>query len=182
LIRAYAELRESDADFRAELRPLVACNFSESDFEGLSPDARAGHISTDIYFDRLDTEENRQFKARLAARHRTDRLVTGPFAFAYMSVSILAQAIADAGTDDPDVVRKVVTLRRFDTPVGPVSFDPRNHYAGLRPHIGRSDEAGGFEVFHSAADVIEADPYLVRSAYPEKPVAEPPPFGLKVVK
>ncbi len=182
LIRAYAELRESDADFRAELRPLVACNFSESDFEGLSPAARAGHIATDIYFDRLDTEENRQFKTRLAARYRTDRLVTGPFAFAYMSVSILAQAIADAGTDDPDIVRKVVTLRRFDTPIGPVSFDPRNHYAGLRPHIGRSDEAGGFEVFHSAADVIEADPYLVRSAYPAKPVAEPPPYGLKVVK
>lgn len=181
-IRAYAELRDSDPEFGADRRPIVACNFSETDLEGLSPRAKAGHIVTDIYLDKLDTEENRRFKARLAARRGGGRPVTGPFVFAYMAVSILAQAIADAGTDDPDVIRKVVTQRRFETPIGPVSFDPRTHHAGLRPYIGRSDEEGGFEVFDMDTPVIEADPYLVRSVFPAKPVSHAPAPGLKVVK
>lgn len=184
-IRAYAALRDSDPDFSADRRPLVACNLSETDLDGLSPQARAGHIITAIYLDRIETAENRVFKQKIAARRGGERPVTGPFVLAYMSVSILAQAIADAGTDDPDVIRKVVTRRSFDTPVGPVSFDPRTHYAGLRPYIGRSDEQGGFEIFHASDAVIEADPYLLRSTYPARPVGRAPLPGLpglRVVK
>ncbi|NLS17478.1 transporter substrate-binding protein [Rhizobium sp. P40RR-XXII] len=181
-IRTYAELREEDVDFSAEHRPLVACNLSEIDLADLSPQAKAGHIVTNIYLDRLDTQENRSFKARLAARRGDGRPVTGPFAFAYMAVSVLAQAIADAGTDDPDLIRRVVTQRRFDMPIGSVSFDPRTHYAGLRPFIGRSDREGGFEIFDTETAVVEADPYLVRSVLPGKPGAHAPGRGLKVVK
>jgi branched-chain amino acid transport system substrate-binding protein len=181
-LRAYAELRETDPDFSADRRPLVACNLSETDLEGLSPAAKAGHIVTDVYLDRLDTEENRRFKARLAARRGVERPVTGPFVFAYMAVSILAQAIADAGTDDPDIIRKVVTRRRFDTPIGPISVDPRTHHAGLRPFIGRSDDQGGFEILDATAPVIEADPYLVRSVYSGNPAGQAPALGLRVVK
>ncbi|MDK4742186.1 transporter substrate-binding protein [Rhizobium sp. CNPSo 3464] len=181
-IRAYAELREENVDFSAERRPLVACNLSEIDLTDLSSQAKAGHIVTNIYLDRLDTQENRRFKTRLAARRGDGRPVTGPFAFAYMAVSVLAQAIADTGTDDPDLIRKVVTQRRFDTPVGPISFDPRTHYAGLRPYIGRSDSEGGFEIFDTETPVVEADPYLVRSIFPGRPSVYGPGAGLKVVK
>ena len=80
-----------------------------------------------------------------------------------MSVSILARAIADAATDAPEAVRRVVTSRLFDTPVGPVSIDPRTHHAALRPHIGLSNAQGEFDIFHSAPGPVEADPYLVRS-------------------
>jgi branched-chain amino acid transport system substrate-binding protein len=181
-IRAYAQLREEDAEFSAERRPFVACNLSELDLADLSPQAKAGHIVTNIYLDRLDTEENQRFKARLAARRGDDRPVTGPFVFAYMAVSVLAQAIADAGTDDPDLIRKLVTQRQFDTPIGPISFDPRTHYAGLRPFIGRSDSEGGFEIFETENPIVEADPYLVRSVFPGKPGGHAPKTGLKVVK
>jgi ABC-type branched-subunit amino acid transport system substrate-binding protein len=146
--------------------PVVACNLSEIDLVGLTPSARVGHISTSPYFNGLDSEDNRSFKARMALRHGIDRRLTNSFVAAYMSVSILAQAIADAATDAPDAIRRIVTSRLFETPIGAVSIDPRTHHAVLRPHIGVSDENGEFAIVHSAAGPIEADPYLVRTPAP----------------
>jgi branched-chain amino acid transport system substrate-binding protein len=142
--------------------PVVACNLSEVDLIGLTPSARAGHISSSPYFNGLDSEENQTFKARMALHHGIDPRLTNSFVAAYMSVSILAQAIADAGTDAPEIIRRIVTSRAFDTPVGPVVIDPRTHHAVLRPHIGLSNAAGEFTIIDSAPGPIEADPYLVR--------------------
>ncbi|MCL6654737.1 transporter substrate-binding protein [Agrobacterium rubi] len=175
-IEAYGAFRKGEPD----APPIVACNMSESDLESLSHEARRGHISTSIYFDRLDTFENQAFKARMTARHGANRRITTPFMSAYTAMSILARSIADAGTDAPEAVRKVATARLFDTPAGPVGIDPRTHHAALRPHLGISDEEGGFALLQSADEAIPADPYLVRSL--QKSVAMPHPVTLKVIK
>lgn len=175
-IEAYGTFRKSHPD----APPIVACNLSESDLEGLSPEARRGHIATAIYFDRLDTPDNHAFKARMAARQGTGRRISTPFTAAYTAMSILARSIADAGTDAPEAVRKVATSRLFDTPAGPIGIDPRTHHAAFRPHLGLSDEEGGFSLLQSAEETIEADPYLVRSML--KRAAAPHPAALKVVK
>ena len=175
-IEAYGAFRKGHPD----APPIIACNMSESDLESLSHEARRGHISTSIYFDRLDTLENQAFKERMTARHGTSRRITTPFMSAYMAMSILASSIADAGTDAPEAVRKVATARLFDTPAGSVGIDPRTHHAALRPHLGISDEEGGFILLQSANEAIPADPYLVRSL--QKSVAMPHPVTLKVIK
>ncbi|WP_420961639.1 transporter substrate-binding protein [Brucella sp. IR073] len=151
---------------RAEMRsapPVVACNLSEVDLNGLAPSARAGHMSASIYFNRLATSENRDFKARMASRHGSERQLTASFVAAYMSVSILARAIEDAATDAPEAIRSVVTSRLFDTPLGPIAIDPRTHHAALRPHLAVSDTNGEFDIFYSASAPVEADPYLLHS-------------------
>ncbi|KQS65605.1 hypothetical protein ASG39_10470 [Rhizobium sp. Leaf371] len=175
-IAAYGDDRENATD----APPIVACNMSESDLEGLAPSARRGHLSTSIYFDRLETPENRAFKARMAERHGSGRRITTPFFSAYMAMSILTRAISDAGTDAPDAIRKVVTARSFDTPAGPIRIDRKTHHAALRPHLGLSDETGGFALVESAEDAIVADPFLVRAGIrADLPVV---PAALKVVK
>lgn len=180
-IRAYAELRAVDPAFAAGCRPIVACNLSESDLDGLSPAAKSGHITVGTYLAHLDSEANRQFKQKIAARHGADRRVTGPFAFAYMAVSILAQAITDAGTDDPDVIRAIATNRRFETPVGAVSIDRRTHHAALAPLFGQTEEDGSFSILDSAREPIAADPYLLNASHASMRMPLPS-GGLKVVK
>ncbi|XUY29265.1 transporter substrate-binding protein [Agrobacterium sp. rho-8.1] len=175
-IEAYGAFRKHQQD----APPIVACNMSETDLDGLSHDARHGHISTSIYFDRLDTPENRAFKTRMTTRHGARRCITTPFMSAYMAMSILARSIADAGTDAPEAVRKVATARLFDTPVGSVGIDPRTHHAALKPHLGVSDEEGGFTLLQSADEAIPADPYLVRSLQKPASVSHSP--ILKVIK
>ncbi|CZT37220.1 transporter substrate-binding protein [Rhizobium sp. 9140] len=175
-IEAYGAFRKSQPD----APPIVACNLSESDLDGLSPEARCGHVTTSIYFDRLETPENRVFKTRMAARQGAGRIVSTPFMSAYMAMSILARSIADAGSDAPEAVRSIATSRLFDTPVGPIGIDPRTHHAAFRPHLGLSDEDGGFTLLQSANEVITADPYLVRSLMKRVNAAHPVP--LTVVK
>lgn len=168
--------------------PVVACNLSEIELDGLAPSARAGHMSASPYFNRLDTAENRDFKARMALRHGSNRRLTTSFVAAYMSVSILARAIEDAATDAPEPIRRIVTSRIFDTPLGPISVDPRTHHAALRPHLAVSDAEGEFQIFNSAATPVEADPYLVRSLVRPLASGNPHPAGpaagatLKVIK
>ncbi len=161
--------------------PLVACNLTEIDLETLPPAARAGHIASSTYFHRLDTPENRAFQARMLSRHGQDRRLSAAFVAAYTSVSVLARAMVDAGTDAPPAIRKAVTSRAFDTPIGPLTIDARTQHAALTPHLGLSDTDGEFDIFDSAAAPIEADPYLVRSL-PRPQTIVPGGHGLKVVK
>ncbi|MCM2472346.1 transporter substrate-binding protein [Rhizobium sp. CG5] len=158
-LAAYDSLRRVTPD----APPVVACNLSETELEGLTPSARSGHMSAAPYFNRLDSAENRDFKARMALRHGSDRRLTTSFVAAYMSVSILARAIEDAATDAPEAIRRIVTSRLFETPLGPITVDPRTHHAALRPHLALSNSDGEFDIFHSAPAPVAADPYLVRS-------------------
>jgi ABC-type branched-subunit amino acid transport system substrate-binding protein len=180
-IRAYAELRANDPAFAADRRPLVACNLSESDLDGLSPAAKAGHLTVGTYLANLDTLANRRFKEKIRARHGEARRITGPFAFAYMAVSILGQAIIDAGTDDADVIRAVVTGRRFETPIGDVAIDRRTHHAALAPIFGRSEEDGSFSILETSRTPVAGDPYLLSAIHSSTRMALST-SGLKVVK
>lgn len=158
-LAAYDELRSH----LASPPPVVACNLSEIDLVDLAPSARAGHISCSPYFNGLDSDDNRSFKARMAPRHGGDRRLTNSFVGAYTSVSILAQAMKDAATDAPEAIRRIVTSRQFETPMGLVRIDQKTHHAALRPHIGRSTTEGEFTIFQSAPVALEADPYLVHT-------------------
>lgn len=176
-IAAYGLFRASQPD----APPLVACNLTEIDLETLAPAARGGHISTSSYFHRLDTPENRAFKARMQARQGGDRRLSAAFVAGYTAVSVLARAMVDAGTDEPAAIRKAATARIFETPMGALTIDPRHQHARLTPHLALSDADGEFDIFDSAAAPIEADPYLVRSLPRPWPKATTTP-DLKVVK
>lgn len=158
-LAAYDELRSH----ATSPPPVVACNLSEIDLIGLAPSARAGHISCSPYFNGLDSDDNRNFKRRMAARHGSDRRLTNSFVGAYTSVSILAEAIRDAATDEPAAIRRIVTSRHFETPMGLIGIDERTHHAALHPHIGQSNSEGEFTIFQSASGAVEADPYLVQT-------------------
>lgn len=158
-LAAYDELR----GHLASPPPVVACNLSEIDLVDLAPSARAGHIACSPYFNGLDSDDNQSFKAKMELRHGIDRRLTNSFVGAYTSVSILAQAIRDAATDAPEAIRRVVTSRHFETPMGLVAIDQRTHHAALRPHIGQSNTEGEFSIFQSAPGAIQADPYLVHT-------------------
>jgi ABC-type branched-subunit amino acid transport system substrate-binding protein len=161
-IRAYRALGRQNPEFSPDVRPIISCNLTESDLVGLG-EAAAGHITTSIYFHALDTPENRDFKARMAARHGA-RPTTSPYLSAYMAVSILAQTIADAATDDPRAIREMATSRLFSTPLGPLKIDPRTHHAALRPHLARSNGRCAFDILESAPEAVPADPYLVSTS------------------
>jgi branched-chain amino acid transport system substrate-binding protein len=160
-LRAYAALGLDDPDFAPERRPVVSCNLTEVDLAETGP-AAIGHLTTSIYFDSLATPENQALRARAAMRHGSARRLTACFVAAYTSVHVLAEAIRDAGTDDPAAVRAVAMSRQFATPLGPLRLDAQTNHTAHRPHLGRAVAGNAFEVIDSAAEPVAPDPYLVR--------------------
>jgi ABC-type branched-subunit amino acid transport system substrate-binding protein len=174
-LQAYDGLRRENDDFAHDKRPVVACNLCETDLMDLSEPAKAGHIATSIYFDGLETPENTAFKTQMAKRYGGERRLTTPFVSAFTAMSVLADCLADAGTDAPEAIRTMVTTRAFETPIGALRIDPKTHHAALRPHIAVSNAAGAYEVFQRAAHPVEADPYLLRSHHRDAPLASSEP-------
>jgi ABC-type branched-subunit amino acid transport system substrate-binding protein len=159
-LAAYRELGEQDPDFLPAIRPVVSCNLTEAELDMIGEDG-VGHLSTAIYFESLDSAENRAFLVRARQRFGAERRVSAFFATSYFSVRMLAEAIREAGSDDPEAVQAIVTARSFSGPLGDVQIDRRTNHTALRPHLGRIVSGGRFEIVESAVSAVAPDPYLV---------------------
>lgn len=127
-----------DIPFLLTLSTLDDVSKANADLAG----AAEGAITFTTWIAAIDTPENRRFL-------RNYREKSGePDAFAalsYASVYILAHAIADASSTDPEAIRDSMADIRVDTLLGEFYFD-RNGDAVYEPIIGIV-ENGRFEVF-----------------------------------
>ncbi len=164
-LRAYHALGERDPAFRPGARPVVSCDLTECELGEIGPELAAGHFSTASYFDSLDTPANLAFKSRVAAAYGPDRRVSAFFEGAYTAVHMLVEAVLEAATDEPGLVRAAVHRRGFDTPHGLLRVDPRTNHAALPFHLGRITPEGAFEVVASRP-AMAADPYLTAARAP----------------
>ena len=61
-------------------------------------------------------------------------------ATAYSGVRLWAQAVAEAGSDRPDAIRRALRHQKYDGPEGLIRIDPKNQYAVRKTLIGRAVE------------------------------------------
>lgn len=162
-LRAYHELGQSDPNFAPEVRPVVSCNFAESEAAELG-EVAAGQYVIAPYFEALDTDANRRFLAVARRLNSQQADHSAFFAQAYAAVHMLAAAIARAGTDAPDAVRAASMETDQAGPFGPLRLDRATNHAVLTPRIGRADGRGGFEIVSESAGPIVPDPYLAHSS------------------
>ncbi len=141
--------------------PVVSCSLSEPELAAIGPDAADGHLSSSVYFESVETAENRRF---VAAWHQRFPELGGASADAeatYIAVHLLAKAIAAAGSTDLESVRRAVGGLVLNAPQGEIRVDPDNRHCNLRPRIGRSRRDGGFDIIAEAGSATRPDPYLV---------------------
>ena len=106
-------------------------------------DAAEGAITFTTWIAAIDTPENRRFLRNFRAKYGGE-----PDAFAalsYASAYILAEAIADASSTDPEAIRDAMADIRADTLLGEFYFD-RHGDAVYEPIVGIV-ENGVFKVF-----------------------------------
>ena len=171
-LKAYAALAARDADFSPTRRPVVSCNLAESELARIG-EAGVGHFSTAVYFDSLESPENRDFLSRVRLRYGFERRVSAFFACAYTAMKILAEAIAVARTDQPAAIVPHVTSNGFASPMGPLTISPRTWHTSFAPLLARIEAGNRFRVVQRSDTVIEPDPYLSRyqpPVHPTRPV------------
>ncbi|WP_336739901.1 transporter substrate-binding domain-containing protein [Aureimonas altamirensis] len=154
--------------------PIASCNLSEPELVEIGPEAIDGHLSSSVYFASIDTPANRAFVADYAKHFPHGPAASGEAESAYVAVRLLAQALAQAGSDDIAAVKRCVASQTLDAPQGAVSIDPDTLHAYLTPRIGRSRRDGQFDVLVEAPAPVRPDPYLVRSSEAlEQPILRP---------
>jgi branched-chain amino acid transport system substrate-binding protein len=167
-LAAMHELGRRDPAFLPENCPIASCDLTECELGDIAPGAAAGTLAALPYFDSLDTEENRSFKARLDASRDGPRKVSSMFASAYAAVTLCIQAIEACGSDEPMLVREAIVSRPWSSVLGNIVIDRATNHAALPFHLGRINDGTGFDVIASRP-ALAADPYLTGAAQKPAP-------------
>jgi branched-chain amino acid transport system substrate-binding protein len=154
-----AALARRDSGFAPERRPVASCDLAECELSQVG-EAGIGHYATAVYFDSLDTDANRAFLARVHRRFGPARRVSAFFVCAYMSVMMLAEAIRETGSEDPETILSVLPARAFASPMGALTVSNRTHHTAFAPLLAKIGEGNIFRVVERAPAAIEPDPYL----------------------
>ena len=106
------------------------------------PGSAEGSITSTSWVAAVDIPENRKFLRNYQEKYGSE---PGSFAaLSYVSVYILAEAISNASSTDPQAVRDAMANIRLNTPLGEFYFD-RNGDAVYEPIVARVRD-GEFEV------------------------------------
>lgn len=165
-LRAYRALGQEDPFFHPSRCPVISCNLTEAELPVLGA-AAEGVISTSTYFETLETADNRAFLARMRLLRGADAQISAMFTGPYLAAWLLARAIAETGTAEPQGIIARLPDRPRPTPLGPVIIDRQTQHAHLTPHIGVVEGAASaqdrarFRLVGTKPAPLAPDPYLV---------------------
>ncbi|GFO81057.1 MAG: hypothetical protein A49_06840 [Methyloceanibacter sp.] len=152
----------ADAGLSARTMPIASLTTSEADIAVMGHDVGAGHITSATYFQTHLSAENRTCLQKYEKWKGQPVITNMCWEAAYFQVGLVADALREVETDEPDVLRKAILGREFLAPQGKVRIDPSNGHANLWPKIGRARDDGQFEIV-AIMDRVVPDPYLVSS-------------------
>lgn len=158
---------------QARTMPVLSCSLSEPELIEITPAARDGHISSNVYFSSIEGLENARFVAAYKRRFPEGPTVSADAEASYIAIRLLALALVEAGTDDIEAVASAAGRQTLQAPQGLIRLDAQTMHAFLTPRIGRSRMDGHFDILHAAAAPVAPDPYLIRSTARLEPVASP---------
>lgn len=135
---------------------VVMGHYDEMMASQLPPEVRAGFYSSNTYFMSVDSAENRDFLARLAAHPGVggvwphgNGILTNFGEGAYLCVKAFAQAANQAGSLDPEILVDTLKTIQVNGPQGSVRMDPIHHHAVVNTYLSRCRADGVFEIIET---------------------------------
>ncbi len=162
------------AGFDAGRMPIASLTTSEAEVAEMPPQAAAGHITAAPFFDVLNTPAAVRFVADFRVRFGDGAAVTAGAEAAYFQVMLIASAIEQAGTDEPEPVRAALADLEYAAPQGQVRIDPSNNHTFLWPRVAKLDAQGRFRIAWDPGVRTRPDPYCVDQrldswSWPDRP-------------
>jgi branched-chain amino acid transport system substrate-binding protein len=156
LYQAYAE-----AGLNPKLTPIASLTTSEAEVRAMGFDVGEGHITAAPYFQSIEGEQNLAFIDACRRHYGTNEVTNMCMESAYFQVHVFANALAQAGSMDTDVLRPMVLGSSLDAPQGNIAINPRSSHADLWTRIGRVNRSGQFDVIRQSRSCVTADPFLI---------------------
>lgn len=161
LVEAYWELGRDDPSFSSEHRPIISCNWTESEIAALGEKA-AGHLTVAPYFQSLGTTANAAFLTTVWRLTPELGRVSAFFVQAYAAVHMIARGVAAAGYGTADVL-DYAKRSSYAAPFGPLQIHAETNHAILAPRIAEARADGVFDIVSRGEAHVLPDPYLAHS-------------------
>ncbi|MBL1421604.1 MAG: transporter substrate-binding domain-containing protein [Alphaproteobacteria bacterium] len=160
-IRAYYELGKRNSDFLAKTRPIVSCDLTECDLKHIGAEAADGHLSTAVYFEKLNNDLNQTFRNKVTKYFDKNRSISSFLVSGYETVHMISKSISIAQTDEINAVMDALYVCEFETAMGRMKIDSNTNHACLTPLLGRINSNLEFDIIDASKHPIVADPYLI---------------------
>jgi len=153
----FQELRQ--AGITPERIPTISFSIGEEELRLMNTASMRGDYAAWNYFQSISSPENAAFVGKFRARYGQQRRLTDPMEAAYIGVKLWAQAVAQAQTERPGVVRKAMLNQHLLAPEGEVWIDPATRHTFKTPRIGQVNARGQFEVVWTAVKPEAPQPF-----------------------
>ncbi len=160
----------SEANITAETIPVLSFSIAEDELRSIGTNLTAGHYAAWMYFQSLDTPENRHFVEAYKRAFGMDRVTDDPIEAAYSQIHLFARAVKHAKSTAAMEVKKAAQGMEMTTPSGLIKIDEQNQHVWKTPRIGRIGIDGQFEIVWDAGELVRPDPYLTGTGLPPSDV------------
>jgi urea transport system substrate-binding protein len=141
--------------------PTLSFSIGETELQHLASHGMAGDYAAWNYFQSLQTPENKEFVEAFQRTAGKDAVTSDPVEAAYFGVHLWAQAVRDAGSTEPEAVRKAIRGQGFAAPEGLVYIDGETQHTWKTVRIGRIREDGQFDVVWESRKPVRPLPYPI---------------------
>jgi urea transport system substrate-binding protein len=153
----FTELRREDVT--ADRIPTLSFSLGEQELAAMDPKIVAGNYGSRNYFQSIVSEANTVFVKAFKKKYGETRVIDDPVEAGYFGVYLWAQAVADAGTDNVNAVRKAIQGQSFSAPEGVVYMDPETRHTWKTVRIGIIKEDGQFAIVWTSGKPVRPVPY-----------------------
>jgi len=138
----------------------VSFSVDEEGLKAIGPAAfHPSHYAVWSYFQSMPGGANQRFVAAFQKRYGADRTTSDPIEAAYVGVRLWAQAVRDAGTDDPEQVNRAMLQQSTAAPSGIAAVDRGTHHLWKQVRIGKARADGQFELVWNSGETLRPDPF-----------------------
>ncbi len=139
--------------------PVMSFSVAENEMRSFGGAALTRHYATWTYFQSLDNPENKRFVAAFQARFGAQAVTSDPVEAIYVAVRLWAQAVREAGSDDPGRVNRTILRQSMNAPSGIVTIDPATRHLWKMVRIGKVRPDGQFQQVAATDDPVRPAPF-----------------------
>ena len=143
----------------ADKTPVVTFGISELEMKKLEIALFANNYIASSYFQSLENQENKHFINRFKKKYGSHRAVNEAMVNAYTGVYLWAQAVEQAQTSDPNVIKKIIKGEGKNTPAGITYIDPSNNHAWKTARIGKISPDGEIHQVWTSKNSLQPIPF-----------------------
>lgn len=130
-------------------QPLVFHAWDEVSLGAVTPAEQAGILSSQGYFQQIDSPANKTFTAAFAEKFGADKPINYIGASVYQTAMLYAKAVEKAGSVEPEKVVEAISQVEVDGPIGTMRVEAETHHAVLPNYLARVNDSAKLEILKS---------------------------------